>query len=109
MKKSISFQTNETPNKLLFRELLKEKISQKEIRKNPVLGNIFENEKTIRFNCLRSERQYKSINIENIKESKKTKLYKKINSFQKIYYDINKEQKSFESEIIPLKKKMKFL
>ena len=45
MKKSISFQTNETPNKLLFRELLKEKISQKEIRKNPVLGNIFENEK----------------------------------------------------------------
>ncbi len=105
MKKSISFQTNETPNKLLFRELLKEKISQKEIRRNPVLGNIFENEKKIRFNCLRSERQYKSINIENIKESKKTKLYKKINSFQKIYYDINKEQKSFESEIIPLKKK----
>ena len=105
MKKSISFQTNETPNKLLFRELLKEKISQKEIRKNPVLGNIFENEKIIRFNCLRSERQFKSINIENIKESKKTKLYKKINSFQKIYYDINKEQKSFESEIIPLKKK----
>ena len=36
MKKSISFQTNETPNKVLFRELLKEKISQKEIRKNPV-------------------------------------------------------------------------
>ena len=103
MKRSNSFLINK---KLIKRQLLgnllKEKISQIEIKKNPIIGKILEKGKKIRYDFL-SNIKPKLISTENIKDDKQIHFINKINSFQEIYYDINKEQKSYELEVSPLK------
>ena len=103
MKRNNSFLINEKlTKKKIFGNFLKERISQIEIKKNPIIGKILEKEKKIRYDLL-SNAQPKLINTENIKDEKLLHLINKINSFQEIYYDINKEQKSYDLEISPLK------
>ena len=104
MKRSNSFLINK---KLIKRQLLgnllKEKISQIEIKKNPIIGKILEKGKKIRYDFL-SNIKPKLISTENIKDDKQIHFINKINSFQEIYFDVNKEQKNYDIEISPLKK-----
>ncbi len=103
MKRNNSFLINEKlTKKNILGNLLKERISEIELKKNPIIGKIFKKGKKLRYDFL-SNVQPKFINTKNLIDDKLIHFINKINSFQEIYYDINKEQKSYELEVSPLK------
>ena len=87
--KLIKFQRNHSD---IQNEILKSHMSADEIAIHPVIGDLTKKVKRIKFAPLINVKP-KLTPIKDIKDEKKIKLIKNVNSFRKILYDYNKSQK----------------
>jgi len=73
-------------------EILKSHMSADEITIHPLIGDLTKKVKRIKFASLMNVKP-KLTPIKDIKDEKKIKLIENVNSFRKIFYDYNKNQK----------------
>jgi hypothetical protein len=103
MKKGISSDNNYLKN-ISSNDLLKDEILNKNLKLSQEIKNILYEEKRVRFDFLGKDKEPRPINFHNIKNLKQRDLICKFNAFQKIYFNVNKEHKDYESQYSPLKK-----
>ena len=103
MKKIISSDNNFMKN-ISSNDLLKDEILNKNLKLSREIKNILYEEKRVRFDFLGKDKEPRPINFHNIKNLKQRDLICKFNAFQKIYFNVNKEHKDYESQYSPLKK-----
>lgn len=103
MKKSISSDNNYMKN-ISSNDLLKDEILNKNLKLSREIKSILYEGKRVRFDFLGKNKEPKPINFHNIKNLKQRDLICKFNAFQKIYFNVNKEHKDYESQYYPLKK-----
>ena len=103
MKKSISSDNNFMKN-ISSNDLLKDEILNKNLKLSREIKSILYEGKRVRFDFLGKNKEPKPINVHNIKNLKQRDLICKFNAFQKIYFNVNKEHKDYESQYYPLKK-----